>query len=439
MAQSGGFLAARRVVSLSSSCAEAVSVVKSGDRVFVQGAAATPLALLEALATRGDELRSVETVHLHLEGDAPHVAPALRSSFRANAFFVGANLRSAVAEGRADYMPAPLSDISRLFREGAMPLDVALIHVSPPDRHGFCSLGVSVDIAAAAVSCAKLVIAQLNPRMPRTFGDGLVHHSRFAKLVEGSFELPSIPPKAPSGIDERISTHVTALIENGATLQVGIGAIPNAVLRALTSHQRLGVHTEMFSDGLLELVARGVITGEEKALGRGKIVSSFVTGSRAVFDFVDDNPLVELRSSEYVNDASIIAQNPKVTAINSALEVDLSGQVCADSLGETIFSGVGGQTDFVRGATHSLRGKAIIALHSSTSAGASRIVAQLKPGAGVVTTRAAVHYIVTEYGSANLRGRNLRQRAQALIAIAHPSHREALERSAFARLGRHDS
>jgi len=416
------------------SAPEAISSVKSGDRVFIQGAAATPFALLDALAERGSALRHVETVHLHLEGSAPHAAPHLAESFRPNAFFVGANLRTAVAEGRADYLPITLSAIPALFLDGTMPLDVALIHVSPPDAHGYCSLGVSVDVTVAAVQTAKLVIAQVNQQMPRTFGHGLVHSSRFDAWVNVDQPLPVHEPSVLGQMELAISKNVTALIEDGATLQMGIGGIPDAVLRGLTSHRRLGVHTEMFSDGLLELVAKGVVTGEEKARQRGKIVSSFVNGSKAVFDFVHDNPVVEMCDSGYVNDPAIIRQNPKVTAVNSALEIDLTGQVCADSLGDYIYSGVGGQTDFIRGATLSVRGKAIIALPSVTSRNESRLVSQLKPMAGVVTTRAAAQWVVTEHGVAQLHGKNLRQRAQALIAIAHPAHREQLERDAFARL-----
>lgn len=421
-------------MSLAVTALEAVSLVKSGQRVFVQGAAATPMVLLDALAARGNELRSVETVHLHLEGSAPHAAPHLASSFRPNAFFVGANLRSAIAEGRADYLPIAMSEISTMFVDGTMPLDVAMVHVSPPDAHGYCSLGVSVDVTAAAVRAAKLVIAQINPRMPRTFGHGSIHHSRFDAWVAVDEPLPTHSVVPASAIALAISEHVTALIEDGATLQLGIGAIPDAVLRGLTSHRRLGVHTELFSDGLLELVAKGVVTGEEKVRQRGKIVSSFVNGTKAVFDFVHDNPAVELCDSGYVNDPAVIRQNPRVTAVNSALEIDLTGQVCADSLGGYIYSGVGGQTDFVRGATLSSGGKAIIALPSVTSKNESRLVSQLKPMAGVVTTRAATQWVVTEFGVAQLHGKNLRQRAQALIAIAHPAHREQLDRDAFARL-----
>ncbi|MBX7101990.1 MAG: 4-hydroxybutyrate CoA-transferase [Myxococcaceae bacterium] len=418
------------------SAAEALALVKSGHRVFVQGAAATPQVLLSALAARAKELTGVEVVHLHLEGDAPHAAPALAAHLRPVCFFVGANLRTAVDEGRADYVPIFLSEIPLLFRRRTMPLDVALVHVSPPDRHGYCSLGTSVDVTAAAVECARVVIAQVNPRMPRTFGHALVHESRFAATVDVDTPLPQ--PGAPKrgAAEAAIGAHVAGLVPDGATLQLGIGAIPDAVLESLQSHRALGVHTEMFTDGLLPLVRSGAITGEHKVRQRGKVVSSFVTGSQALYDFVHDNPAVELRDSAYVNDASIIRQNPKVVAINSALEVDLTGQVCADSLGEHIYSGVGGQTDFLRGAALSDGGRPVVALRATTGGGLSRIVSQLKPGAGVVTTRAHVHFVVTEHGVADLHGKPLWERARALIAVAAPEHREALARAAHARFHR---
>nr|HPH70308.1 acetyl-CoA hydrolase/transferase C-terminal domain-containing protein [Kofleriaceae bacterium] len=364
---------------------QAVALVRSGQRVFVQGAAATPMVLLDALVQRASELRDVEMVHLHLEGSAPHAAPELAASFRINALFVGANVRAAVAEGRADYLPVFLSEAPALFRQRVLPLDVALIHVSPPDKHGYCSLGTSVDVAAAAVETATTVIAQINPRMPRTLGYGQVHVSRFAACVDVDLPLPNSHRPPPSVAEQQIARHVASLVEDGATIQTGIGGIPDAVLAALHGHRRLGVHTEMFSDGLLPLVASGAVTGECKKLQRGKILSSFVVGSQALYDFVHDNPIVELRDSAYVNDTHVIRQNPNVTAINSALEIDLTGQVCADSLGEMIYSGVGGQMDFIRGASLSPNGRAIIALRS-TAKGLSRIVPTLRPGSGVVTT-----------------------------------------------------
>lgn len=418
------------------SAEEAMSLVESNHRVFVQGAAATPQVLLEALAVRAKALTGVETVHLHLEGTAPHAAPELAGHLRPLAFFVGANLRKPIAEGRADYVPVFLSEIPQLFRRGVMKLDVALVQVSPPDAHGYCSLGVSVDITRAAVDTARLIIAQVNPRMPRTFGHAALHESRIAAAVSTDVALPEPKASAPTKEEEAIGRHVAALVPDGATLQMGIGAIPDAVLRALHGHRRLGVHTEMFTDGLLPLVKSGAVTGELKKRQPGKIVSSFITGSRALYDFVHDNPSVELRESSYVNDAAIIRQNPSVVAINSALEVDLTGQVCADSIGETIFSGVGGQMDFMRGASLSEGGKPIIALKSLTSRGETRIVSQLKPGAGVVTTRAHVHFVATEHGVADLYGKGLVERARALIAIAAPQHREALARAAFERFHR---
>jgi acyl-CoA hydrolase len=412
---------------------EAVSHVRSGHRVFVQGQAATPLALLEALAARAKELANVETVHLHLEGPAPHADPAVAHAFRPNALFVGPNLRAAVNEGRADYTPVFLSEVPLLFRSGAMPLDVALVHVSPPDAHGYVSLGVSVDATVAAVQSARVVVGQVNPRMPRTLGDGAVHLSRFTALTAVDAPLPEHRASEGSPLEETIGRQVASLVEDGATLQMGIGAIPDAVLRALDGHKALGVHSEMFSDGVLPLLEKGVITNEKKKRQRGRSVATFVMGTRAVYDFVNDNPAVEFRDCADVNDTAVIRQQPRMTAINSAIEVDFTGQVVADSIGERIYSGVGGQMDFIRGASLSEGGKAIIALPSCTSKGESRIVAQLKPGAGVVTTRAHVRFVVTEHGVADLTARSLRARVKALIAIAAPQHREGLEREAHRR------
>ncbi|MFZ5444480.1 MAG: acetyl-CoA hydrolase/transferase family protein [Myxococcota bacterium] len=415
------------------SAEQAVRHIRSGSRVFIQGQAATPTVLLDALVARANELHDVETVHIHLEGDAPHAKPEVGHAFRPNALFVGANMRQAVAEGRADYTPIFLSEIPRLFREHILPLDAALVHVSPPDQHGFVSLGTSVDAAVAACETAKILIAQVNPQMPRTLGDGAIHVSRFAALVE--VDRPLFEHAASDGnpVEDAIGRRVAELVEDGATLQMGIGAIPDAVLRSLTSHRRLGVHTEMFSDGLLPLLEKGVVTNEHKARQAGRTVASFVMGTRKLYDFVHDNRLVELRDCSYVNDTSVIRRHPRVTAINSAIEVDLTGQVVADSIGDRIFSGVGGQMDFIRGATLSEGGKAIIALPSTTSKGESRISAMLKPCAGVVTTRAHVRYVVTEHGVADLYAKSLSQRAHALIAIAAPEHREALEKEARRR------
>jgi acyl-CoA hydrolase len=363
------------------------------------------------------------------------VSPEVGHAIRANAFFCGGNIRKAVAEGRADYMPVFLSEIPLLFRQGILPLDAALLQVSPPDAHGYVSLGSSVDAALAAAQTARLLIAQVNPQMPRTLGDGAVHVSAFTALVHFDTPLPEHPMSAGSPVEDAIGKLVAEMVEDGATLQMGIGSIPDAVLRSLTNHKGLGIHTEMFSDGVLPLLEKGVITNEHKFRQRGKTVASFVMGSRKVFDFIHDNAAVELRDCSYVNDTAIIRQQPKVTAINSAIEVDLTGQVAADSIGESIYSGVGGQMDFIRGATLSDGGKAIIALPSQTAKGVSRIVPALRAGAGVVTTRAHVRYIVTEYGVADLYGKNLRQRARSLIKVAHPAHRELLEADAHRRFG----
>ena len=415
---------------------DAVGLVRSGNRVFVHGGAATPQTLLRALAARGPELKDVELVHLHTEGQHACAAPGMAASFRVNGLFLGANVREAVARGDADYVPAFLSEMPALFRERVLPLDVAMVHVSPPDRHGYCSLGVLVDVAKAAIESAPVVIAQVNPRMPRTHGDGLVHHSRFAAAVAVEDELPAHDPCELGNAERAIGRHCAALVENGATLQMGIGAIPDAVLAALEQHKDLGVHTEMFSDGVLRLVERGVITGRMKKVHPGKIVAGFAMGTRRLYDFMDDNPMVSMLDIGYVNDPSVIRRNPKVVAINSAIEIDITGQVCADSIGTTMYSGVGGQMDFLRGASLSPGGKPILALPSVTSKGISRIVPMLKPGAGVVTTRAHVQWVVTEHGAVDLRGRNLRQRAKALISVASPQHREALERAALERFHR---
>jgi acyl-CoA hydrolase len=414
---------------------EALSYVRSGDRVFVHTAAAAPRLLVEALAARAPELTEVEVVQLHTEGPAPYAAPGMERSFRVRCLFIGPNLRTAVAEGRADYVPVFLSEVPALFRQGILPLDVALVQVSPPDRHGFCSLGVSVDGSRAAVETARRVIALVNPRMPRAHGDALVHVSRFAATVETDEPLPEHPRPQLSDVERAIGRHVATLIEDGATLQMGIGAIPDAVLTALKDHRRLGIHSEMFADGVVELVERGVVTGEEKRIHPGKVVGTFAMGTRRLYDFIDDNPQVVMLDVAYVNDTAVIRRNPKVAAINSAIEVDLTGQVCADSIGTRMYSGVGGQMDFIRGAALSPGGKPIIALPSTTSRGDSRIVPYLKEGAGVVTTRSHVQWVVTEYGVANLHGRGLRERARALIGISHPDRREELERAAYERFG----
>lgn len=413
---------------------EAVKIVKPGNRVFVHGGAATPHILLLALANRASELWNVEIVSISMQGDAVIADKKFRDSFRVNSLFVSQNIREAVNDGRADYVPVFLSEIPILFRRNILPLDVAIVQVSPPDKHGYCSLGVSVDVAATAVRTARTVIAQVNPRMPRTLGDGIFQIEDFDAVVYGEQELPEVTYSGEvSEISRRIGAYCAELVEDGATLQMGIGAIPDAVLASLTNHRELGVHTEMFSDGIIPLIQNGTITNQHKRKHRGRTVTSFLLGSRKLYDFVDDNPAVMALNIDYVNDTSIIRTNPKVTAINSAIEVDITGQVCADSIGMYHYSGVGGQMDFVRGAALSEGGKPIIALPSVTSKGISRISSYLKPGAGVVTTRAHAHYVVTEYGVAYLYGKNMRQRAKALINIAHPNHREDLERAAFER------
>lgn len=417
------------------SAQEAVLVVGSGNRVFVHSVAAVPTVLLRAMTARAPELRAVEVISLHTEGAAPYAAPAMASSFRVNSLFVGHNVRQAINEGRADYLPVFLSEVPRLFRSRILPLDVALVHVSPPDRHGFCSLGVSVDVTRAAVQMARTVVAQVNPRMPRTHGDGLIHEESIDLAVEVDEPIPEAPPSAATATEKAIGRHCAELVEDGATLQIGVGAIPDSTLAALSDHHRLGIHTEMVSDGVVDLVEQGVVTGEAKRIHPGKIVAGFALGTRRLYDFLDDNPQVAMLDMAYVNDVEVIRRNPKVTAINGAMEVDLTGQVCADSIGEQLYSGVGGQMDFIRAASLSEGGKPIIALPSTTPQGESRIVSYLKQGAGVVTTRAHVHFVVTEHGIADLYGKNLRQRASALVAIADPRHREALAAEARRRFG----
>ncbi len=408
----------------------AISLIKSNERVFIHGGAATPRIFIEALTRRHEELKNVEIVHIHTEGEATYAKAEYKNSFHVNSFFVGHNLRKYVDHVNVQYVPMFLSEIPNLFRRGVMPIDTALIQVSAPDHHGFCSLGVSVDIARAATDKAKKIIALVNPNMPRSHGDGQIHFNRFTAAVyteEPIYEMPELPATA---IELSIGKNIAAIVENGATLQLGIGGIPNAVLQCLDNHKNLGVHTEMFSDGILSLVEKGVINGRLKKRHPGKIVSAFAMGTRKLYDFIHDNPMVAMLDVAYVNDTAIIRRNEKMTAINSAVEIDLSGQVCSDSIGSNIISGVGGQMDFIRGASLSEGGKPIIAISSMTAKGVSKIVPVLKPGAGVVTTRAHVHYIVTEFGVADLYGKNIAQRAKALIEIAHPDHREDLERKA---------
>ena len=413
---------------------QAVRLIKSGNRVFIHGSAATPVCLVKAMLQRYWELTNVELVSITNMGDLDFCTPEFSKSFFFNSLFVSANTRDVVNSDHGDYVPVFLSQIPQLFKRNILPIDVALIQVSPPDKHGYCSLGTSVDIAKAAVDTAKVIIAQVNPRMPRTHGDGFLHTSRFDAMVWHEAELPEIDysSKANDAI-RRIGKNVASLIEDGATIQLGIGSIPDQVLKNLTGHKNLGLHTEMLSDGVIPLIEKGIIDNSKKKLNIGKSVTGFMAGTRKLYDFVDDNPQVNVLDIEYVNDTSVIRQNPKATAINSAIEVDLTGQVCADSIGAYQFSGIGGQMDFIRGASLSDGGKPIIALPSITSKGESRIVPFLKEGAGVVTTRGHVHWVVTEYGYVDLFGKNMKQRGKSLISIAHPDHQEILERAFYER------
>lgn len=410
------------------SAAEAARHIQSGDNVFIHSAAAVPRDLVQAMSDRHEELRDVSIYQIHTECDAPYAAPEREAAFTIKALFVGANTRDAVQRSAGSYIPIFLSEAPSLFRKGIVPIDVALITVSPPDKHGYCSLGTSIDISLAAVKAAKLVIAQVNECMPRTHGDGLIHIQNINIQVRENRRLPEVLNGDLTPEQQAIGKNIAELIEDGATLQMGIGAIPNAVLSCLGSHKHLGIHSEMFSDGVLPLIRSGVIDGSRKRKHPGKVVSSFVMGSQALYDFIDDNPMVRMISSEYVNNTDVIRKNPKVTAINSAIEIDLTGQICADSIGCKIYSGVGGQMDFIRGASLSEGGKPIIAMTSTTRKGASKIVPFLQQGAGVVTTRAHVHYVVTEYGVAYLYGKTIEERVRLLIDIAHPDHREALEK-----------
>jgi acyl-CoA hydrolase len=413
---------------------KAVECIRSGDRVFLHGSAATPVSLVNAMHSRYHELQNVELVSITNLGSIDFNNPQYRESFFFNSLFVSENTRSVVNGPHGDYIPVFLSQIPQLFRKQILPLDVAMIHVSPPDPHGYCSLGTSVDIAKAAFETARIVIAQVNPRMPRTHGDGFVHISRIHKLVWSEEELPELnyATHASDAVIE-IGRNVAFLVEDGATLQLGIGNIPDQVLQNLHGHKNLGIHSEMIADGIIPLLEKNVINNSLKKLNTGTCVTGFMLGTRRLYDFVHDNPQIRVMDIAYVNDTSVIRQNPKVTAINSAIEIDLTGQVCADSIGTYQYSGIGGQMDFMRGASLSEEGKPIIALPSVTSKGVSRIVPFLKEGAGVVTTRGHVHWVVTEYGSTDLFGKNLKQRGKELIKLAHPEHRESLERSFFER------
>lgn len=413
---------------------EALSIIKSGDRVFMHGSAQTPVFIINELAKQAHRLRDVEIVSISVYGDLEIAKPGYEKSFMLNSMFVSGALRQAVNEGRADYIPVFLSEIPELFKRNILPIDVAIVQVSVPDQHGYCSLGVSVDVARSAVNTAKAVIAQVNPNAPRTHGDGLIHASRFKSMVycEDPMQEANFSEKVGE-VEHKVGHFVASLIEDKSTLQMGIGAIPDAVLKALSGHKDLGVHTEMFSDGIIDLFEKDVINNKYKSIHPNKAVTGFALGSKRLYDYVNDNPAFAFLDIDYVNDPHVIRRNPRVCAVNSAVEVDLTGQVCADSIGTYQFSGVGGQMDFMRGAALSTGGKPIIAITSRTAKGVPRIVPFLKQGAGVVTTRAHVHYIVTEFGVAYLYGKNLRQRAKALIDIAHPDDREMLERASVER------
>ena len=415
---------------------EAVQCIQSNQRVYLHGSAATPVCLINALIKQKELLQQVELVSISLK-DVDLNDPALEGHFYINSLFVSESNRIAVNSNRGDYIPVFLSEISQLFTRNILPLDVAIVHVSPPDKHGYCSLGPSVDIARSAVQNAKKVIAQVNPNIPRVHGDAFVDIRRFDALVWVEDALPEVRyDLTASETDQKIGKLVAGMIEDGATLQLGIGNIPNAVLNNLTNHKDLGLHTEMFSDGVIPLIQNGIINNSKKKIIHGYNVTSFIMGSRKLYDFVDDNPIVKALDINYVNDPYILSQNPKVTAINSAIEIDITGQVCSDSIGTLQYSGIGGQMDFIRGAALSEGGKPIIALPSVTSKGLSRIVPVLKEGAGVVTTRGHIHWVVTENGLVNLFGMNMEQRAKALIKIAHSDHQEMLERYAYQRFGK---
>ncbi|HLW06006.1 MAG TPA: acetyl-CoA hydrolase/transferase C-terminal domain-containing protein [Marinilabiliaceae bacterium] len=418
---------------------EAVKVIKSGDRVHLSSVAVTPLALIRAMVERGrnKELSNVKIQHIHTEGDAPYANAEFEGIFQLESFFVGANVRKATQAGYADYIPVFLSETQKLIRQGYLKVNVAMVQVSPPDKHGFVSLGTSVDATLAAIEHADIVIAQVNKYVPRTWGDAIINTNKIDYFVEHDEPL-YIHNNAPlSDVERAIGRNTAALIEDGACLQMGIGGIPNAVLAELGNHKNLGIHTEMFSDGLLPLIHSGVVTGSEKQIDKGKIVASFMMGTQDLYDFVDDNPMVAMMDVYHTNSVDIIRKNKKVTAINSAISVDITGQVCADSIGTTFYSGVGGQIDFIRGAGHSEGGKPIIAMPSVTNRGVSKITPTLLEGSGVVTTRSNMHWMVTEYGAVHLYGKTLQERAKLIISIAHPDHREMLDKAAFERYGSH--
>lgn len=412
---------------------EALKMVQSNSRVFLQGSAATPIHLIKKLFEQKERLQNVELVSITQQGVDMN-DPSLAGHFFMNSLFVSDSNRKAVNSGMGDYVPVFLSEIPLLFKRDILPIDVAIVHVSPPDKHGYCSLGTSVDIARSAVLTAKKVIAQVNPNMPRIHGDAFVHFNKFDAAVWVEDQLPEVSyADGFSEVTDKIGKIVAGLVEDGATLQLGIGTIPDSVLKNLTNHKNLGIHTEMFSDGVIPLIMDGTINNSQKKIVNGYCVTSFMLGTRKLYDFADDNPIIKALEVSYVNDPRVLCLNPKVTAINSAIEIDLTGQVCSDSIGSYQYSGIGGQMDFIRGAALSEGGKPIIAMPSTTNKGISRITPFLKQGAGVVTTRGHLHWVVTEYGAANLLGMNMEQRASALIKLAHPDHREFLEKSAFER------
>ena len=418
---------------------EAVKVVKSNDRVHLHSVAVTPQPLIEALCERGrnKEFRNVRIQHIHTEGPAPYADKEFEGIFQLESFFVGANVRKQTQAGYADYIPVFLQETQRLIREGYLKVNVAMIQISVPDNFGYASLGTSVDATLAAVEKADTVIAIVNPNVPRAFGDAMIHTNEIDLFVEDDSPLITAEPGPISEIDRKIGSYVAELVEDGATLQMGIGAIPNAVLSMLGNHKDLGVHSEMFADGILPLVEKGVVNGKNKGIDKGKMVATFLMGSTKLYEFINDNPGVAMQDVKYTNRVSVIAKNPKLTAINSALQIDITGQVCADSIGTKFYSGVGGQIDFLRGASLSKGGKPIIAMPSVTNKGVSKIAPILIPGAGVVSTRANIHWLVTEYGAVNLYGKTLQDRAKLIISIAHPDHQEELDKAAFERFGPH--
>ncbi len=418
---------------------EAVKVIKSGDRIHLSSVAATPHELIRVMVERGrnKEFSDVKIQHIHTEGPAPYADKEFEGIFQLESFFVGANVRKATQEGYADYIPVFLSETQKLIRQGYLHVNVAMVQVSPPDKHGFVSLGTSVDATLAAIEHADTVIAQVNKHVPRAWGDAMIPMKMIDIFVDHDVPLYYHNYAPLSDIEKAIGRNVAELVEDGACLQMGIGGIPNAVLAELGNHKNLGIHTEMFSDGLLPLVESGVVNGQMKQIGKGKIVASFLMGSQKLYDFIDDNPMVAMMDVAHTNGIHVIRMNDRATAINSALSVDLTGQVCADSIGTTHYSGVGGQIDFIRGASHSHRGKPIIAMPSITSKGISKITPTLMEGAGVVTTRSNIHWLVTEYGAVNLYGMTLQKRARAILEIAHPDHRELLDKAAFERFGPH--